>query len=143
MQTEKRHQILIIAPDASMDGASAAQLDEQVRIAIEDGCRQVILDLDAARYLAAAALRAILDIAAMLDRLNGCLAVVGASEQAHALMQVSGVSHALLQFDTIADAEQHLQQLPRPQEDDADDDDAEDDDEYEDEDEEDHAFDDD
>jgi anti-anti-sigma factor len=131
MQSETQQQILLLTPDSAIDSTGAAEMLEQTRLAMDDGLRHVILDLHAAPYLCAAGLDALLDIGSMLQRVGGHIAVTGASEQAHALLHTSGVSHLLLQFDSSADAQRHLQQL---QTHDADDDEDEDDEEeYEDE----------
>lgn len=114
MQSENRHQLLFLAPDGAIDAASAAEMLEQVRLARDDGLRHVIVDFHAAPLMASAGLAALIKIAASLRHVDGRLAVTGASEQTHALLQVSGLCHLLLQFDSVADAERHLRQLPAP-----------------------------
>jgi anti-anti-sigma factor len=126
MQSENRHQLLFLTPDGAIDAASAAEMLEQVRLARDDGLRHVIVDFHAAPWMASAGLAALIEIAASLRHVDGSLAVTGASEQTHALLQVSGLSHLLLQFDTVADAERHLRQLPAPHAQQNDEDDGED-----------------
>lgn len=138
MQSEKKHSLLLLTPDTSIDGTSAAEMIEQTRLALDDGCRDVILDLHAVPYIAAAGLQAMLDSAALLGKVGGHLVVAGLRGQTQAIMQVSGLSHMLLQFDNAADAEHYLQgmrppHLASPSDDDDGEDDEEEEDEYDDE----------
>lgn len=143
MQSEKRHQLLILTPDTAIDGASAGDMLEQTRLALDDGCRDVVVDLHAAPHIAAVGLKAMLDIAALLAESGGHLAVAGLHDQTQAIMQVSGLSHVLLQFDTVGDAEHSLGGMRAPghaSAAEAEPDDEDEEDYGEDEDEDDHIF---
>ncbi|MBK4733224.1 STAS domain-containing protein [Noviherbaspirillum pedocola] len=138
MQSEIRHQFLFLTPDTSIDGASAIDLIEQVRLALDDGCRDIILDLHNAPYIAAAGLKAILDIATMMKNSDGHLLLASLHGQSQEIMEASGLGRILLQFDTAAEAESYAHGL-RPHYPTTS---ADDEDEDEDEDEEDPIFDD-
>lgn len=111
MQSERRHQLFFLTPDTSIDSASAVDMLEQTRLALDDGCRDLVIDLHSVPYIAGAGLEAILQIAALLEKAGGCLALAGLRGQTQSILQVSGLGHMLLHFDTAADAERHLQHM--------------------------------
>jgi anti-anti-sigma factor len=111
MQIKKPDDIFIVAPDLPIDAAAAMDLDERVLMAMDDGSRHIILNLENCSYSSACGLQAMHGIASRLQGIGGHLVIAGAGDQAHALMHMSGLSHLLLQFDTVADAERHLREL--------------------------------
>jgi len=92
----------IMDTDKYLSGTNAPDIEEDIRLCITSGARDMILDCSHMTYMTGAGMRAFLNIARMMQEVGGKFSVRGLKGQPRDMFYASGID-ALI---TVADAEE-------------------------------------
>jgi stage II sporulation protein AA (anti-sigma F factor antagonist) len=90
----------IMDTDKYLSSANAPDLEEDVRLCIKSGARKMILNCSGMTYMTGAGVRAILNMARMMQDVGGQLAVRGLSGQPQDIFAACGLD-ALIPTDDL------------------------------------------
>ena len=89
----------IMETDRYLSSANAPDLEEDVRLCIQSGARNMVLNCASLAYLTAAGLRAFLTIARMMQDVEGALSIQGLKGQPRAIFNAAGMDAFLPVMD--------------------------------------------
>lgn len=102
--TEIRDQILIVRPSGNVSKPVAAELEELLRAAIDDGMNYMVFELSGLTQISSEGLRTILNTVKALRDARGLVAIVGLGDQVRGVFEVGGFFALLDEFDTLDEA---------------------------------------
>ena len=82
--------VLTVTLDGRLDGANVTAFQEELRTAIEETDRAVLIDCEKLRYINSAGLRIVLLTAKALVNQNAKFALCSMSDQVRSVFQISG-----------------------------------------------------
>lgn len=88
--TDRQDGILSARLDGRIDGSNAAKFEEEMRMAIEESDRAVIIDFENLLYISSAGLRAVLITAKRLGKQDTQLVLCSLPDQIRAIFRASG-----------------------------------------------------
>ena len=108
--------IVFIRPHKAVDHLLAQEILERLAVAVNEGGTSLILDFGLAPYTSAAALKVLLEAAKRFGNRRGRIAIVGASVQTQALLEISGVLDLVKECSTVDEAQAYLNasEIDRP-----------------------------
>ena len=104
IHTEIRDQILIVRPSGNVSKPVAAELEELLSTALDDGVTCMVFELSSLTQISSEGLRTILNTVKTLRVAHGLVAIVGLSEQVRSVFEVGGFFALLDEFDHLEDA---------------------------------------
>lgn len=75
-----------------VDGKIAPKLAEELSEIIENGNKDIIIDMSGTRYMSSAGLRALLSTQKTIDKLSGSMVLTGVSDAVREILDVTGFS---------------------------------------------------
>lgn len=84
------HGVEIISPVGRIDTTTSGTLDEAIRLKVDDGARDLLVDLSPTEYISSAGLRVFLVLAKRLRTLGGRLVLCGMGEPVRQVFQLAG-----------------------------------------------------
>jgi anti-anti-sigma factor len=104
IHTEIRDQILIVRPSGNVSKPVAAELEELLSSAMDDGVNYMVFELSSLTQISSEGLRTILKTVKALRDAHGLVAVVGLRAQVRSVFEVGGFFALLDEFDKLEDA---------------------------------------
>jgi anti-anti-sigma factor len=104
IHTETRDQILIVRPNGNVSKPVAAELEELLKAAMDDGVTCMVFDLSGLTQISSEGLRTILNTVKTLRDARGLVAIVGLSEQVRGVFEVGGFFALLDEFTSLDEA---------------------------------------
>ena len=101
IQTMQRNDASIVNVFGRIDVDTCQQFESSLNGLLENGSRNVIVDLKDLEYISSAGLRAVLSVAKLLKGLGGVLKLCGARGPVKDVFLVSGFSQMLPWFDDV------------------------------------------
>lgn len=92
----------IMDTDKYLSSTNAPDLEEDIRLCIISGARDMIVDCSAMTYMTGAGMRAFLNIARMMQEVGGKFSIRGLKGQPRDMFQASGLGAVI----DVADAEE-------------------------------------
>ncbi|MDR3424507.1 MAG: STAS domain-containing protein [Alphaproteobacteria bacterium] len=89
----------IMDTDRYLSSANAPDIEEDARLCIQSGARDMILNCAPLSYVTGAGLRAFLNIAALMQRVGGNIAIQGLKGQPLEFFQASGLDSVIPTLD--------------------------------------------
>lgn len=96
--------VTILKVQGKLDAASSPELDKRLSSLVENGTRQIALDLSGLDYVSSAGLRVFLSAAKRLKQAHGKLALANLSAQVQQIFDIAGFESILPIFKTINEA---------------------------------------
>jgi anti-anti-sigma factor len=85
--------------DKYLSSANAPEVEEDVRLCIQSGARAMVLNCSAMTYMTGAGVRALLNMARMMNDVGGSLSVKGLSGQPREIFNACGMSALIPSLD--------------------------------------------
>lgn len=104
IHTEIRDQILIVRPSGNVSKPVAAELEELLSSAIDEGVTCMVFELSSLTQISSEGLRTILNTVKALRDAQGLVAVVGVGDQVRGVFEVIGFFALLDEFDNLDEA---------------------------------------
>jgi anti-anti-sigma factor len=104
IQSELHDAVFIVRPQGDISKLVAAELNELLEAAIDDGAREIIFDSSALTQMSSDGLRVVLKTLRRLHGVGGRIAIAAAGDRVRAVMKVSGILGLLDVHDTVDDA---------------------------------------
>lgn len=104
LRCEKVRNIQVIHVEGRIDGTTSEMFGHGILRIIEEGNRQLLLDLTGVPYINSAGLRAMLVITKSLRKPGDLCAVCGLTEEVAKVIDLAGFSRILRIYPTITDA---------------------------------------
>jgi anti-anti-sigma factor len=101
IQADMLDETLVLRPTGRLDRASAPELEEMVRTALEEDVRRIVFDFSLVEHMSSDGLRVVLNTGNRLRALGGRIAVAGLGSDVRALFDVSGVFSLYSGFETL------------------------------------------
>ena len=95
IQEPKTGDVIVVALQGHLDTVSSQPLEDRLRALIEEGARQIVLDLAQLEYVNSSGLKAILVTAKSLETQNGRLVLCGLSPNVHMIFEMIGFTRIL------------------------------------------------
>lgn len=100
----KQGSVTVLLAEGKLDSVSSPDLDRRMATLIEDGVRQITVDLSGVDYISSAGLRVFLSAAKRLKQAQGKLALAAPSNQVQQIFDVAGFASILPIFRTLNEA---------------------------------------
>jgi len=97
----------IMDTDRYLSAANAPDLEEDVRLCIQSGARDMVINCAALTYLTGAGMRALLNVARMMERAGGKITVKGLEGQPLEIYEACGFETVIPQADNVTDMSKH------------------------------------
>lgn len=104
IQSELHDAVFIVRPQGDISKLVAAELNELLEAAIDDGAREIIFDSSALTQMSSDGLRVVLKTLRRLHGVGGRIAIAAAGDRVRAVMKGSGILGLLDVHDTVDDA---------------------------------------
>lgn len=104
ISSSKVQDSLVITLAGRIDANSAKELEQQTKIWIEGGEKQLVLDFSAVDFISSAGLRVILLIAKKLEPLQGKVKLCGLNATLRDVFEISGFSKLFVIVPSVAEA---------------------------------------
>jgi anti-anti-sigma factor len=91
----------IMDTDKYLSSTNAPDLEEDVRLCIASGAREMILNCEALSYMTGAGVRAFLNIARMMNEADGSLRIKGLTGQPREIFTACGIDALIPSVDKI------------------------------------------
>ena len=101
---ERNDDVLTVAVDGRLDGANVTAFEEELRTAIEETDRAVLIDCENLRYINSAGLRIVLLTAKALVNRNAKFALCSMPDPVRGVFQISGFDKIVAIHTTKAEA---------------------------------------
>jgi anti-anti-sigma factor len=108
IQSELHGELFVIRPQGDLSKPMAAELDELLDTAIDDGARLMVFDCSELTHISSDGLRVVLKSLRRLREADGKAALAGAGDKVRSVLEVGGFLALLDEFDTTDDAVQAL-----------------------------------
>ena len=82
--------VAVIAPAGRIDTTTSGALDDAIRRVVDEGARDLLIDLSATEYISSAGLRVFLVLAKRLRDLRGRLVLCGMTDPVRQVFQLAG-----------------------------------------------------
>ena len=82
--------VAIISPDGRVDTTTSGTLEEALRRSVDEGARDMVVDLSQTEYISSAGLRVFLVLARRLRDLRGRLVLCGMGDAVRQVFQLAG-----------------------------------------------------
>lgn len=99
----------VLAADGELDLVTAPQLADTAMTIIDDGARDIIIDVHDLTFCDSSGLSAFVRIANRLSTQSGRLALAGPSAMVRRVLEVSGLDEAFIVVDEVPAAEAALE----------------------------------
>ena len=96
--------VTVLRPTGPIRGENVADLNEQLRPAMNGGLPYVVIDLSETPLIDGAGLEWILDLDDGCCQRGGCVRLCNAGELVRDVLRITSVGQTLQQFDELADA---------------------------------------
>lgn len=110
VESRRSGMVMIVTPQARFDTNSAPEIEHVLMSYIEQGERQIVLDLSHISYISSIGLRVILKAAMAMTRINGTLVLCGGNDHVRTVLQLSGALMMSLYAPTLEEALSRVQQ---------------------------------
>ena len=100
----KQGNVTILKVQGKLDAMSSPELDKRLAGLVENGTRQIALDLAGLEYVSSAGLRVFLSAAKRLQQVQGKLALANLSAQVQQIFDIAGFESILPVFKTVNEA---------------------------------------
>jgi len=104
IHTEIRDEILIVRPSGNVNKQVAAELEELLNAAMDEGVTCMVFELSSLTQISSEGLRTILNTVKALRVAHGLVAVVGVGDQVRGVFDVGGFFALLDEFDNLDEA---------------------------------------
>lgn len=101
---------MVVAVHGRMDAVSAPEFEQRLTELIDEGARQVVVDLDGLAYISSAGLRGFLVIGKRLKADGGQLHVAGLKDMVQQVFKLSGFHTIIPVFETVQEAKDAFDQ---------------------------------
>jgi anti-sigma B factor antagonist len=91
----KTGEVLVVALQGHLDTVSSTPLEDRLRTLVEEGARQMVLDLSGVDYVNSSGLKAILVTAKQIETAGGKLVLCGLSPNVMMIFDMIGFSRIL------------------------------------------------
>lgn len=108
IQSEFHGDLCVIRPEGDVSGQVAAELDELLDAAIDDGARLMVFDCSGLTHISSDGLRVLLKTLRRLRDTDGKAALAGAGDKVRSVLEAGGFLSLLDEFDTSDTAMQVL-----------------------------------
>lgn len=108
VRQEKLGEVLVIAPDGTVDSRTAPSFEKAALDALAKGERRIVVDFGKVDFTSSAGLRVLLMLGKRLQSAGGALVLCGLNEGVRKVLDVSGLTSA---FPIVASREQALARL--------------------------------
>ncbi|HPE67689.1 MAG TPA: STAS domain-containing protein [Thermotogota bacterium] len=92
IQASEEKGIHVVRIGGRLDGASAPQLEKQLRLLLDQKVTRLVLDLEKMNYISSAGLRVLLVVARELDSGSGTIALCNLNPEVREVFDVAGFS---------------------------------------------------
>ncbi len=113
ISSESRGQIVLFRLHGHIDKPMAAELDELLASALDDGAAHLVLDFSSATHIGSDGLKVILGVLRRVRENGGQVVQAGAGEDVRSLLDVAGFLSLIGEFETADAAVAALQALGR------------------------------
>jgi anti-anti-sigma factor len=100
----KQGDVTILKAQGKLDSMSSPELDKHLTSLVENGVRQIAVDLAELDYVSSAGLRVFLSAAKRLKQAQGKLALANLSAQVQQIFDIAGFESILPVFKTVNEA---------------------------------------
>ena len=100
----KQDNVTIVQAEGKLDSMSAPELDKRLTDLIENGTRQIAVDLAGIDYVSSAGLRVFLSATKRLKQSQGKLTLANPSAQVQQILDIAGFASILPIFKTLNEA---------------------------------------
>lgn len=104
LSESKQGNVIILKAEGKLDSTSSPELDKRISSLIENGAKQIALDLADLDYVSSAGLRIFLSAAKRLKQAQGKLALANLSVQVQQIFDIAGFESILPVFKTVKEA---------------------------------------
>lgn len=100
IQSESHGDLFVVRPQGDVSKPAAAELDELLGAAIDDGARLMVFDCSDLTHISSDGLRVVLRTLRRLREADGRAALAGAGDQVRSVLEAGGFFALLDEFDT-------------------------------------------
>ena len=100
----KQGNVTILKAQGKLDSTSSPEFDKLLSSLVENGTRQIALDLSGLEYVSSAGLRVFLSTAKRLKQAQGKLALANPAAQVQQIFDIAGFDSILPIFRTVNEA---------------------------------------
>jgi anti-sigma B factor antagonist len=104
IQTSQHENVTLVEAAGRVDSSNANQFSEALTHVINDGHRQLVLDLSGVEYMSSAGLREIVSAVKKLNRQQGDLRLAQPSPRVMEVLELTGLDTALQIFSSPSEA---------------------------------------
>lgn len=104
LHIETRNQTVIVQPTGNVSKPVAAELEELLAAALDDGARQLVFDFSALTHISSDGLKVILGAVRRLREINGLVSFAAVSDEVRALLDIGGFLVLFDEYDTVDEA---------------------------------------
>jgi anti-anti-sigma factor len=115
-RSERIEDILIFTVSGRLDAFGAQQLGEEVRKALHDDDRDLIIDIQNAPYLSSGGIRVFLVLKREMERRNGRFALAGVGDYPKKVLAMAGFATIFETFTTVPEAITDIRRERKPHE---------------------------
>lgn len=108
IQSESHGNLFVVRPQGEVSKLVAAELDELLDAAIDEGARLMVFDCSDLTHISSDGLRVVLKTLRRLRDSNGKAALAGAGDKVRSVLEAGGFLALLDEFDTPGTAMQAL-----------------------------------
>ncbi|MBB5867637.1 anti-sigma B factor antagonist [Allocatelliglobosispora scoriae] len=105
LSSEQGHDCTIVAVTGDLDLSTSHQLRRRLQTAIEEGARQVVVDLGGVGFMDSSALGMLVVTFKQLRNLGGRLCLAAPRGITRTVIEITAVDKAIDVYDTVAEAE--------------------------------------
>lgn len=95
---KEHNRAAVITPRGRIDSSTAGQFEQALNQAMENGQKNIVLDMEAVEFLSSAGLRAMVNARKALQALGGDLRLANPSERVSDTLSIAGLDVLFLSF---------------------------------------------
>jgi len=103
IHSEQHPQALVISLVGSFDALTADTASQAIRLQIEEGQTQIVLDLSQVDFMSSAGVRVLLEALKALRRVGGDLRLAAAQSNVERTLEISGLVRVLKTYPSVAE----------------------------------------
>ncbi len=100
IQSESHENLFIVRPQGDISKSVAAELNELLDTAIDDGARLMVFDCSGLSHISSDGLKVLLNTLRRLRDTEGRAVLAAASERVHSVMEASGLMALMQAYDS-------------------------------------------
>jgi anti-anti-sigma factor len=103
-KSDIENDVRLVEVDGEIDASTAPELEQALRLSLEEGKKRLLLDLTRMSYMSSAGLRVLIRIYQDAKKVDAEVCIAGLNPRIKAVFEVSGLLQVLKTCDTRQDA---------------------------------------